>query len=108
MNRQIDAGFIQDQWHYAMAMQGDDSSTFNHRSLLARLDAAQSALEQIKNLGMIPDAQMEEWDNVAPCPETMCSVTDLNRAGWRLQHLAEQYAEKMGIEAWSGDKPGTR
>lgn len=105
MSRKVDAGFVQDAWHYALAMQCDTNSTFPCETLTERLDAARAIRDAIDRLSMGENGCLYEWDKVRPRPERMITSADLVRVGRDVQEQCEKWGRDNNIDPRSGDPP---
>ena len=104
MTTKIDAEWLQDAWHYALAMQGSGDSTFPAETLMERLEAARRVQHMINHLAMVEMGCLTEWDGICPRPDAIRSTEDLERIGRLLQAKVTLEAVKMGIEPRTGDK----
>ena len=98
----IDAAFIQDVMHHALAMQGDGSSAFRCESLWDRLSNAKDLARMIDRLPLIPNPL--PWDEVRPRWESITTSEKLCEIGAAAQKLAENTAREMGINPRTGER----
>ena len=104
MSHKVDAGFVQDQWHYAMAMQRSGESTFACDTILQRLEAARSAQRAIDAL-RIEHGNPADWDNVRPRVSLYETMEDFVNGGKLLQFQCEKWGRENNIDPRTGEKP---
>jgi hypothetical protein len=102
-NRKVDAGFIQDIWHYGKAMQGDRASTFDCITIVDRMEAAQSAQSAIDRLNWYDPPV--EWDELRPRIRNFETLDELSAAGRVLVDKCEAWGKANNIDPRTGEKP---
>ena len=96
----IDAGIIQDLYHYSLSMQGDSNSAFPCETLCERLAASNNCRRKLEQLD---PKYWQEWDDVIPRTDRITSVDDLVHCGQAVQSKVEQLAKKHGVDPRSGE-----
>lgn len=104
MKTKIDAGFIQDIWHGALAMQGSSESSWPHETIVERMDASRMVQNMIAQLSIDENGCLFYWDEVCPRPSSFRTLEDMERVGRLLQTKCREEAMKMNIDPRSGDR----
>lgn len=94
---------LQDLWHYALAMRGDDRSAFPHTTLWSRLQAADNVDRKLTALRTVE--AVEYYEAYAIGAQSFERESQLTDEGESLMRAVQAQANLYGVDPFTGEKP---